>query len=66
MKPLFLKAIARAQRYSGPTNRATNDENTVILRLPFHPNDPPTYKIQQVWRNTIPSPNYHMPLPHMH
>ena len=45
IKPLFNKATARAQRYSGPTDRATNDENTVILHLPFHPNDPPSHKI---------------------
>ena len=40
IKPLFNKAIARAERYSGPTNRATNDNNTVILHLPFHPKRP--------------------------
>ena len=66
IKPLFNKAIARAQRYSGPTNRATSDENTVILNLPFHPDDPPSHKIQQAWRDTIVSPKYHMPLPQMH
>ena len=33
IKPLFNKAIARAQHYSGPTDRATNDENMVILHL---------------------------------
>ena len=65
IKPLFHKAIARAQCYSGPTDRATNDHTLVILHLPFHPDDPPSYKIQQVWRDTIASPKYHMPLPHM-
>ena len=65
IKPLFNKAIARAQRYSGPTNRATNDNNTVILHLPFHPNDPSSHQIQQAWRDTITSPRYHMPLPQM-
>ena len=65
IKPLFNKAIARAQRYSRPTNRATNDNNTVILHLPFHPNDPPSHKIQQAWCDTIASPKYHMPLPQM-
>ena len=65
IKPLFNKAIARAQRYSGPTNRATNDNNTVILHLPFHPNDPPSHQIQQAWRDKIASPRYHMLLPQM-
>ena len=65
IKPLFYKAIACAKCYSGPTDRATNDQTSVILHLPFHPNDPPSYKIQQAWRETIASPKYHMPLPHM-
>ena len=56
IKPLFIKAIAFAQRYSGPTDRVANDENTVILHLPFHLNDPPSHKIQQAWRDTITSP----------
>ena len=62
---LFHKAIACAQRYSGPTDTTKNDHTSVVLHLPFHPNDPPSYKIQQAWRNTISSPKYHMPLPHM-
>ena len=42
IKPLFNKAIARAQRYSGPTNRVTSDENTVTYiyhstRTTHHP-----------------------------
>ena len=41
IKPLFNRAIARAQSYSGPTDRTTTNDNTVILHLPFHPNDPP-------------------------
>ena len=53
IKPLFNKAIACAQCYSGPTDRATNDQTSVILHLPFHPNDPPSHKIQQAWRDTI-------------
>ena len=64
-KPLFLKAIARAKRYSGPLNTTNNDHTAVIFHLPFHPNDPPSYKIQPAWRNSIASPKYHMPLPDM-
>ena len=65
IKSLFYKAITRAEQYSGPANTTTNDDTSVILHLPFHPNDPPSYKIQQAWRETIASPRYHMPLPHM-
>ena len=65
IKPLFYKAIAHAQRYSGPTNTTNNDHTSIILHLPFHPNDPPSYKIQHAWHDTVASPKYHMPLPHM-
>ena len=66
MKSLFYKAISQAEQYSGPTNSTKNDHTSVIFHLPFHPNDPPSYKIQQAWRKTIASPRYHMPLPNMH
>ena len=65
IKQLFYKAISRAKQYSGPTTATENDHSTVIFHLPFHPNDPPSYKIQQAWRDTIASPKYHMPLPDM-
>ena len=65
IKPLFYKAIAHAQSYSGPLNTTNNDHTAVIFHLPFHPNDLPSYKIQQAWRDTITSPKYHMPLPNM-
>ena len=41
IKPLFYKAITRAKLYSGPIDRTANDDTSVILHLPFHPNDPP-------------------------
>ena len=45
IKPLFLKAIARAKNYSGPSATKNNDHTAVIFHLPFHPNDPPSHKI---------------------
>ena len=65
IKPLFLKAIARAKLYSGPNDTTNNDHTTVIFHLPYHPNDPPSQQIQQAWRQTVASPKYHMPLPDM-
>ena len=65
IKSLFYKAITQAERYSGPTNSTRNDHTSVIFHVPFHPNDPPSYKIQQAWRDNIASPRYHVPLPHM-
>ena len=65
IKPLFLKTIARAKSYSGPPNTTNNDHTAVIFHIPFHPNDPPSHKIQQAWRNSVSSPKYHLPLPDM-
>ena len=65
IKSLFYKAISRAEQYSGPTTSTRNDHTSVIFHLPFHPNGPSSYKIQQSWRDTIASPRYHMPLPNM-
>ena len=59
------------KQYHEPNNtldqqtRQKNNHNSVIFHLPFHPNDPPSYKIQQAWRETTASPRYHMPLPNM-
>ena len=64
IKSLFYKAISLAEQYSGPKISKKND-TSVILYLPFQPNDPPSYKNQQAWRDTIASPRYHMPLPSM-
>ena len=65
IKPLSLKAIARAKNYSGRSATNNNDHSAVIFHLPFHPNDPPSHKIQEAWRNSVASPRYHMPLPDM-
>ena len=65
IKSLFYKAISRAEQYSGPTNSTRNDHTSELFHLPFHPNDPASYKIQQAWRDTIASPRYHMPLPNI-
>ena len=65
IKSFFYKAISQAEQNSGPTNSIKNDHTSAIFHLPFHPNDPPSYKIQQAWRETIASPRYHMPLPNM-
>ena len=63
IKPLFLKAIAHAKSYYGPSDTKNNDHTAVIFHLPFHPNDPPSHKIQQAWRNSVASPRYHMKNP---
>ena len=49
LRPLFHKAITRAKAYSGPPQDEDDDHNSVILHLPFHPNDPASSRIQAEW-----------------
>ena len=44
---LFHKAITRAQSYNSPITDDDADHNSVILHLPFHPNDPASFRIQE-------------------
>ena len=50
IRTLFHKAITRAKAYNGPVQAADDDHNSVILHLPFHPNDPASSRIQAAWR----------------
>ena len=65
IKPLIVKAIARAKTTLDLQPQKNNYHTAVIFHLPFHPNEPPSHKIQQAWRNSVASPRYHMPLPDM-
>ena len=65
LKHSFIKAITCAKTYYGPSTSKNNDQTAVIFHLPYHPNDPPSHKIQQAWRNSVASSRYHMPLPDM-
>lgn len=64
LRPLFHRAIERAKTYTGPSSNTNNtpDGHSVILHLPFHPNDPPSHQIQCAWRHHIAEPEYKMPL----
>ena len=65
IRPLFHKAITRAKAYSGPTQDEDDDHNSVILHLPFHPNDPASSRIQAEWRTHVAKPQWKLPLEHM-
>ena len=41
------------------------DHNHVILHLPFHPNDPASFCIQEAWHTHVAKPQWKMPLEHM-
>ena len=62
---LFHKAISGTKNYSGPTNEDETNHNDIILHLPFHPNDPASFRIQQAWRTHVSKPQWKMPLENM-
>ncbi len=62
IRPLFQKAIARAQTHTGPTEEEDGQDPFVILHLQCHPQDPPSSRIQQHWRELVSTPQYKMPL----
>ena len=65
IRGLFHKAIAHAKTYNGPTVDDDADHNNVILHLPFHPNDPASFHIQEAWRTHVAKPQWKMPLEYM-
>ena len=65
IRTLFHKAITRAKAYNGPTTAEDDDNNSVILHLLFHPNDPASSHIQEAWRTHVAKPKWKLPLEHM-
>ena len=65
IRTLFHKAIMRAKAYSGPVQSEDDDHNSVILHLPFHPNDHASSRIQAAWRTHVAKPQWKLPLEHM-
>ena len=62
---LFHKAITHAKIYNGPTAEDNVDHNHVILHLPFHPNDPASFRIQEAWCTHVAKPQWKIPLENM-
>jgi hypothetical protein len=60
--PLFHAALQRVQ-----TSRCVplddQEDVCIFLHLPFHPNDPPSQALQQLFRDTLLSPPHEPPLP---
>ena len=65
IKGLFHKAITHAKPYTSPTAKQESDHNHIILHLPFHPNDPASYHIQEAWRTHVANPQWKMRLKNM-
>ena len=55
----------RAKAYNGPVQAEDDDHNSVILHLPFHPNEPESSHIQAEWRTHVAKPQWILPLEHM-
>ena len=65
IRTLFHKAITCAKAYNGSATAEDDDHNSVILHLPFHPNDPASSHIQAAWRTHVAKPQWKLPLEHM-
>ena len=65
IRTLVHKAITREKAYNGPVHAEDDNHNSVILHLPFHPNDPASSRIQAAWRTHIAKPQWKLPLEHM-
>jgi hypothetical protein len=56
-KPLFHQAIANARQYDGSSsNGRTMDNSSILLKLRYHPQDPPLYALQRIWREEMAHP----------
>jgi hypothetical protein len=63
LKPLFEKAIQRAQEYTGPPEIIKQTRRKALFfHVKYHPKDPPSHSIQQAWKNYVANPPYSMPL----
>ena len=61
IEPIFRKAIANALAHDG-TPRDTSSAGTIIFKIPFHPQNPPSTDLQRIWRDTLSTPPYERPL----
>ena len=57
--PIFKRALRHSLTYKGSDRQQPSPTRDMVLfRLPYHPQDPPSYNIQQAWRETIANPPY--------
>jgi hypothetical protein len=63
--PLFHAAIKKARAYDGTatTMIANTNPSSFLLKLAYHPWDPPSSFIQRLWRDEITLPSYDPALP---
>jgi len=59
LTPLFREADARLKQ---PKEKDEDKEKGLFLHLQYHPNDPPSSELQQLWRDHISEPDGKTPL----
>lgn len=66
LRPLFVKALRRAQAYTGaradPTAQRNKLRRSLLFHLRYHPKNPPSRAIQSAWRHHVAEPPYTNPL----
>ena len=65
IRGLFHNEITCAKSYNGPLRDDDAGHNGVILHLPFYPNDPESFRIQEACLTHVAKPQWKMPLEHM-
>ena len=67
LAPLFEQAMTKAAAYqpgrTSPTPTGSPLNNQIFLHLPFHPQNPPSFKLQSAFREHVLAPRYKHPLP---
>jgi hypothetical protein len=59
--PIFRKGVINAIAYDG-TPRTSSRTGTIIFKIPYHPQNPPSTDLQRVWRDTLSTPPFGRPL----
>ncbi len=67
LAPLFEQAMTKAAAYqpgrTSPIPTGSPLNNQIFLHLPFHPQNPPSFKLQSAFREHVLAPRYKHPLP---
>jgi hypothetical protein len=54
--PIYHDAIKRAKDYIGSNADTKMDRSTILLKLHFHPRDPPSSELQRAWKEELSTP----------
>ena len=62
IRPTFHAAIANARKYEKQSKATSLNNRKILFQLQYHPQDPTSSALQQIWRNEMRSPNNETPL----